>query len=478
VAGLFPHAFRSHTPNLLILTIDTLRADHVGFMGASNPTTPNLDRFARLCFVLEAAYAPRGETSPSLASAFTGLYPSQHGVFDNHCLFPPRIETLAALAGEAGFRTAAFLANKAIAPSKIARDFQTLRFTVSPDRPQWQDDEAALAAALEFLKSDSAKPFFLWVHFMDPHSPYEPGPQDRGAFGRPVPGIDGSRETLQTVTRRGRRLSKQKLNYVRALYDEEIRGTDRRAGRLLSALEKAGLLRNTIVVIFGDHGEELGDHHLYFFHQVSVYRQVLHVPLLWYVPPQLLPRGVKPKALSGVPVSLLDVAPTAASYLGLRFSKPLDGVNLRGLFEGRPLGRKAVAAEYADKIDAVLTDRYHAIYNPTRFSPYGGPFPSPEERRRDPRLAALPRFVVQERELYDMQEDPLEQENLASVERRLWKRLRARITAFRKAHPFRRPLRVGSGAALRVLRQLGYIQGPSPKPQPPQESKDSSDRNP
>ena len=461
----FPGIFRgryplSSRPNVLILTADTLRGDHVGWLGHKVPTTPNLDEFSKICFIFGAAYAPRGETAPSLASAFTGLYPSQHGVFDNHCLFPPGIQTLPLLASEAGYQTAAFVANKAVAPSKLARDFQVLRFTASSERAQWEDDEAAAAGAISFLRSLQRRPFLLWVHFMDPHSPYEPGPEERGIFAQGVGGIDGSRETLEAITQKGIPISKRKLRYVKALYDEEILGTDKRVGRILSEVKALGLLKNTIVVFFSDHGEELGDHHLYFFHQVSVYRQVLHVPLLWYIPGQLLQKRTEPRTIPRIPVSLVDIAPTIASFIGVSFSSKIDGRDLRPLFEGKNFFRKEVMAEYGTKITSVITQRYHAIYNPERFSPYGGPFPSPEERRRDPRLARIPRFVVKERELYDILEDPLEQEDIAQIELSQWKELSKSIFAFRKTHPFRRPLRVGSQAALRVLADLGYIQGP------------------
>jgi len=463
---------RDERPNVLFISVDTLRADHVGFFGAAVPATPEIDRFAGRSFVFPAAYAPRGETAPSLTSALTGLYPTGHGVFDNHCIFRENIDTLTAALKRAGYRTAAIIANKALSYCKLVRDFDRSLFTADEDRADWKDDEEAVRAAIEYLSDPPGEPFFLWVHLMDPHSPYEPSPEDRGVFVQGAEGIDGSRETLNRITRGERPLTAAVKRVVRGLYDEEIRGTDRRVGKLLRALKKTGGEKNTIVVFFSDHGEELGEHHRYFFHQASVYRQVLHVPMIWRLPEKVLERTRRTSKLrsprrAGLlfsrPVSLVDVAPTAAAVLGVRLRNPTDGIDLSPLFRGEEIPRTRVFSEYADKIYGVLTERYHYIHNPRNFAPYGEPFPSPEERRADPDLRRLPRFTVKSRELYDILEDPLEQDELSELETGTCRRLEKEIRGYLAGRKPLEPLRVTGEAALAELSRLGYVAGSNGK---------------
>jgi arylsulfatase A-like enzyme len=156
-------------------------------------------------------------------------------------------------------------------------------------------------------------------------------------------------------------------------------------------------------------------------------------------------------------VSLIDLSPTIAALAGVRFAKPIDGRDLSPLFRGEAFPRDAVFAEYKDKIDAILTDRYHYIHNPSRYVPQGIPFPT-RAQRQNPAFATKPRFTVGAQELYDMHDDPLEQDDLSDFEYKTVEKLAVRIAAFRKNRPWLAPRRITSAERKRELQIQGYVE--------------------
>ncbi len=473
VAGLLAALYTlvlipSPHPNILFISIDTLRADHLRCYGAARPTSSNLDRFGAGGILFPAAYAPRGETSPSLASVLTGVYPSHHGVLTNRHELPEELTTLTGLLAKAGYDTAAFFANGVIEASKIVRDFRRWRCTDRSGVAQNLCDAAAVAAGIEYLSRERQEPFFLWIHLMDPHSPYQAGPGERGRFVKRTDdrgGLDGSRRQLAMITRKispFQDFFKEDKDDICAMYDEEVLGSDRRVGEILAAVKRLGLEKTTIVCIFADHGEELADHNRYFFHSASVYRPVLHVPLMWRLPTEgpATARAQEPAPpMPRTPVSLVDIAPTIAAMLDLRFPHECDGIDLRPLFRGGSVTRDAVFTEHLDAMCGVITERYHCIHNPDLTRLVAGFTVSDEDLKAEPKLAQLAKpcaFTVAETELYDIIADPTEQKNLAAVTGETTTRLLARITTYASNRKPVNPVVITDEEILKGLDDAGY----------------------
>jgi len=261
-------------PNILLVTIDTLRADHLGSYGASPGSTPALDALASEGIRFENAISPVPLTRPAHASLLTGLYPPEHGIRDNlPAKLDSSIPTLATRLEAAGYHTAAFVGSFLLGRgSGLEAGFDVFRDGSAAgagdligSKAERRAEEVA-SEALEYLSTARA-PFFLWVHFYDPHAPYDPP----GAFAG-----EG--------------------------YSGEIAYTDSQVGRLVDRLRSRGLLDSTLVVVTADHGEGLGDHGED-EHGALVYQETLRVPLLLRGP------GIAAGRVEREPVSLVDVAP-------------------------------------------------------------------------------------------------------------------------------------------------------------------------
>lgn len=302
--------------SVILVTLDTTRADRLGPYGGTTVPTPNLDRFAREGVVFEQAMSQVPLTLPSHASLFTGRYPSSHGVRHNG-IYRLRDEetTLAERLREGGWETAAFagafVVNRGFG---LEQGFATYD-EVPVNRYEGGHDvvfeaqrtaEQVNAAVARWLSGRSGGKRFVWIHYYDPHDPYTPPESPE----RPLHGTG---------------------------YDREISYVDSCFGDLLRRLDEADLLDRSIVVVAGDHGESLGEHGEK-THGIFLYEGVMHVPLLMRAP-GLLPAGERVEG----PAELVDVAPTLLDLLGLPPLPAAQGRSLRGRIEGREDGRGAVA---------------------------------------------------------------------------------------------------------------------------------------
>ncbi|HZN54751.1 MAG TPA: sulfatase-like hydrolase/transferase [Candidatus Polarisedimenticolaceae bacterium] len=288
-------------PNVLLVTLDTTRADHLGAYGAAGATTPVFDRIAAQGTLFERAWSATPLTTPSHASVMTGLYPQAHGVRNNgRFRLPDGSRTLAEAFAAAGYATGAFVGAYPVARTfGFSQGFATFDDDFGDgDRGDGRSERSAAevnARALPWLASALAgsKPFFAWIHYYDAHLPYEPpSPYAESFAGRP--------------------------------YDGEIAFADAELGRVLDALAKGGALDRTIVVIAGDHGEGLGDHGEA-SHGLLVYESTLHVPLVVRAPWKVA-RGERRRDL----VSLVDLAPTIAALAHVPFEGSIDGRDVMG----------------------------------------------------------------------------------------------------------------------------------------------------
>jgi choline-sulfatase len=322
--------------NLVIITIDTLRADHVGAYGNKEAQTPTLDRLAHDGVLFTHAYATAPITLTSHASLMTGRYPAGHGARHNGMRLDLKTPTLANALAEAGFRTAAFIAAFPLDRRfGLIKGFQTYSDRMPPGRNGRASNERpgreVVDEALSWLASRRDGRFFLWVHLFEPHAPY------------------GDPADTHGLTPQQR-------------YDQEITEADRQAGRVIAALEP---IRNeTLVVAAADHGEAFGEHGE-IGHSIFVYDTTLRVPLIISGPDVPGGRSVDDR------VVLIDVVPTVMGLLGI---KPLDadGIDLRPAFAGAMLPNREIYAEsFAPLLDfgwsplhAVRSDRWKYIDAP------------------------------------------------------------------------------------------------------------------
>ena len=420
--------------NVVLVTVDTLRADHLGAYRYARRTSPRIDDFARRGLLFRDAETVQSATWPALTSLHTSLHPSAHGVIWNGWKPRARFVTLADLLHSRGYETSAFLANM-----KGAEHPGFSRLFLARGADQAGEDRAATEAAIAQLERVRDRPFFLWLHLVSPHADYAP-PAPYDAFAAPAASSIGGRVTdLVAARERGVMLTEADVAHVVGLYDGEIAYVDSQVGRLLDALRGHGLEERTLVVFTADHGEDLHEHNRYFFHSPSMYSSSLRIPLILALP------GVLPHGETDQPASLVDVAPTVLGLLGLKAPSSFQGVNLLpgGAVPARP-ARTAVFSETSGKIFSVSTPEWRLVYNPERLVPEapGGPYP------------------IGRTELFDRRRDPCEQGNVATLHPEVVQALVAEVEAWR-----RRDLHEGAAEAVQTidpgtaeeLRALGYI---------------------
>jgi len=304
-------------PNVIVYLVDTLRADHLGCYGYPKPVSPHLDRFAEGATLFETAIAQAPWTRPSVTSILTGLGPLEHGVRTLEDRLPDAADTLAEKLRAAGYRTAAFSTNWHVtADTGLAQGFDD--FFLSP-----QEDSAAVnRRVLAWLDAhQSAEPFFLYIHALDPHAPYAPPPDLRQRFAPAAHPQAGTTESLKRIYAvRGKRRAKR-IAEVAPLYDAEIAANDRSFGALLSALKERKLFEESLIVFVSDHGEALGEHQD-FGHARSLYADQLDVPLVVKLPLQA--RGERVSRLA----QHVDLLPTVLAAAGLPPASNLPGADL------------------------------------------------------------------------------------------------------------------------------------------------------
>jgi arylsulfatase A-like enzyme len=318
-------------PNVIVYLVDTLRADRVGAY-SGRPTSPRTDAFAREATLFQHAVAQAPWTRPSVASILTGLGPWMHGVQTVEDRLAEAAVTLPELLHGAGYRTAAFSSNGNVGPA-TGMDQGFDDFFLNMAAP---GSGAVTRRVLAWLDARAGRsPFFLYVHTVDPHAPYEPSREDRLRFAPGARPEAGSAEDLDRIYKtRGAERDALTRELI-PLYDAEVAGNDRSFGALLDGLKARGLYDGTLLVFVADHGEELGEHRE-IGHGHDLYRELLDIPLIVKWPGQT--RGERVRALA----QHVDLLPTILRAAGLTPPAGLPGTDLRGLAEVDGLGaRKA-----------------------------------------------------------------------------------------------------------------------------------------
>ncbi len=349
------------SPHIILITVDTLRVDHVGAYGAAPLPTPAFDSLGSAGAIVAHAYAPFGRTTQSLGSILTGLHPLHHGADGLGMTLGDENRTLSEILGEHGYRRGAFVSNLWIQKGHgFEQGFEV--FTNPPER--WEKDSApqitgeALAWTKEALQRDA--PVFLWAHYLDPHWPYEPpqrfaqlsdptweGPFDlfaKVSDARGDAAVPDGFTKGRVIFDADKILSARELEHVRRLYAAEVAATDAAVGDLLAGLKQLGVLDNAIVILTADHGESLGEHRYWFAHGEYLYDETLHVPMLIRAPN--IPPGTR---LEGN-VLLMDLLPTVLTLAGFDPPPSLDGVSL-----AEPL-RRGGTSTIAPRLSVHLAD--------------------------------------------------------------------------------------------------------------------------
>ena len=429
---------------LLLVTVDTLRADYLGAYGSDRGLTPALDALAGQSLVFDAAYAPTSFTLPSIAALLTGRYPEELGIARNESAVPASAPTLGAALRERGWRSAAVVSNFVLrGASGLDAGFDLYDDRLSereltrhwPERAAPATTEAALRT-LASCADGTGPACFLWVHYQDPHGPYTPSPEERARFlarERRLPGGRAELPVNSEHTGRGGIPAYQYVDgerevaYYRAGYAAEIAAVDAGVGRLLQEVEARGLGTRSIVAFAADHGEGLGEDDYWFAHGELLTDPLVRVPLMLRVP------GRPPGRRADL-VSLVDLYPTLVRLATGRDAEgPLRGRDL--LAEG---AEQRPSAPYLATLSATEVPSYGLVEPEWKF------------------IATL-RDGVWDGRLYRRGR---EQADLAVGAPQVAGTMRRKLKALRdQLEPARETLQDLTPAELEHLRALGYASG-------------------
>jgi choline-sulfatase len=316
-------------PNVIVYLVDALRADRLGCYGGARPTSPAVDAFAKGATRFERAVAQATWTRPSVTSLLTGLGPHAHGVQTLDDRLPDSAVTLPELLRAAGYRTAAFSTNLHVsAATGLAQGFAD--FELLADAPSSEIVNRRVLGWLDAHPATSgAPPFFLYIHTIDPHAPYEPPVEMLQRFAPGVlPSAGSNEEMRRTFAMPNGDERVRRVAQLSALYDAEVAGNDRSFGALLAELRRRGLYDSSLLIFVADHGEEF-DEHGFLGHANNLYAETLDVPLIVKWPRQT--RGERVPALA----QHVDLLPTILRACGLRPPDGLPGTDLFNLAAGR-----------------------------------------------------------------------------------------------------------------------------------------------
>jgi len=393
-------------PNVVFITIDTLRADHLGCYGYKQIRTPNIDALAAESFRFERAYTPVPVTLPAHTAIFTGTYPTLSGMHDfSGNKLSSKQSTLASVLKEQGYITSAVIGS-AVLDSRFGLNqgfdfyydhFDFNRLQESNLEEMERPGNVVADVALDWLAKNSQSKFFLWMHLYDPHYPYRP----------PAPYSEEYRDRL---------------------YDGEIAFADAQVGRLVAFLKTKSLYRNTLIVLTGDHGESLGEHGEK-THGFFLYNATLHVPVLIH-----LPSSTSGKAVAEL-VSLTDLMPTVLQELKVDVPAQVQGRSLLPLLTEKNAARSLYAETFLPRLHfnwselrSVETEKYQFIEAPKP-------------------------------ELYDLAADPGETHNLYGEKKAVAGELQARLNTLVRQYSADQELAEKTGldpALMERLKSLGY----------------------
>ena len=392
-------------PSVVLVVIDTLRADRLGAYGYAGSTSPNIDALAKKSVLFERAISPAPFTIPATSALMTGRYPDRLGT-NNHApssRLPLNADTLAEAASRAGYETAAVVSNAWLSSPTMQFDqgFETFVTKRSAESLAANLDAQTITdEALAWLdRRDEQAPYFLWVHYLDPHMPYEPTRESREKLGalrdsaliRSFVEDRASRQAVFFDVPKADETSE--LAAAKRLYDAAVRDVDREIRRLMERVAND----DALVVITADHGESLGDHGLRLAHDFTVYEELIHVPLLFHG------TGAPARRIENT-VSLLDVFPTLCAFMQLECADSEDAIALSMTSEPKSRPVFALNAPFRKRYDQSPWHEIRGLEGRTAMARVG-----------DLKLIRRPRLDGITWEVYDLAGDPGETDNLAKT---------------------------------------------------------------
>jgi arylsulfatase len=437
--------------NVLLISVDTLRADHLGLYGYERPTSPRIDELGRAGIVFSQAVCQNTNTNPSHASILSGLYPRTHGNWDNYFMMSDDVPLISEVSRRIGYRTAAFVSGYTLKQKICGLD---RGFEVYDDdfTGKERTGDVTTRRAIEWLREHADEPFFLFVHLFDPHGPYDPPAQDLPLFEPDSPPQVVPVERIPKYQRLPRGAPEEEiwtdLNQYKARYDAEIAFSDRQVGRLLDLLDELDLADDTVVLFTSDHGEALDERFHLLDHGGGIGDEEILVPLILR-----LPAGRHAGRRFDGQVQLIDVVPTLAAAAGIEYPSPVQGKDLLPLLETEP---------------AQVGDPHPHAWTETRIIPLRWQDRSYQLNVRETlkavrspaaKLVLFPGVAGNYLELYDLESDPLERQDLYGSRPELAQPLVDRMTDFLRL-PTRRN-EVADPAldeeTREIFRTLGYV---------------------
>jgi arylsulfatase A-like enzyme len=416
--------------NVLLVILDAAGARHFGCYGYARRTTPEIDRIAAEGVLYERAYSPAVFTRSSMASIWTSQYPDQHRVgIDEDVGISGQRATLAELLSARGVHTAGFIGNPVARGFGLDRGFDEFHsvYRQKVNLGLVTRAEAFREVLPPFFKGRPAGRMFTYVHYLEPHFPYDPPAPFNTMFGPDAPlSLQQRREKewFWAVNEGRAAATTPEIEHLTRLYDGGLAYVDREVGFLRRTLEEAGLWDRTLVIISSDHGEGLYEHG-WIGHMKQVHEEATHVPLVVRYPAGAGPAGTRVNEV----VSLLDLAPTIADVLGL--AVPAGAFRGRSLLAGGPGGRVVTRNTDRDPTYAVTEDRYRLLYLTTNRT----------------------------EELYDVRADPAEKSDLAGAQPAWAAAHRQALQRFLLSlvPETPSPIKPLAPAELEALRALGYV---------------------
>jgi len=417
-------------PNIILITIDALRADHLSCYGYPYPTSPYIDDLAKKSVVFEYAFCALPKTSASFASLMTGLHPFVHKTGPNADLLKAEFITLAEALKMRGYFNIAIVDNSNLSPKfGFSQGFDEYIGVWNKRKGKEASTPYITRTILDFLENNKKRPFFLWAHYIETHTPYRP--PDEFVEARP-PGrkIRDIEKKILVNIEDWMTAPDPDEGYVISLYDGTIKYIDTEIKKISDAFFEHAHQENTIFILTADHGEELGEHNLFFDHGPLTFSSSTRVPLIMFVP------GEKSRRIKQ-PVSLMDIYPTVLEKVGLVPPYEIQGKNMFIRSKDRLLFIPGLVDTFS-----VVQERYHLV-------------------KVDDQLAE--ELGLEKDYFFDLIKDPEEKTNMASKQKDLQALMEEKYLEFFNRHGYLRSPKDAqekpnlSKEEIERLKALGYI---------------------
>lgn len=435
-------------PNVVLITIDALRPDHLGCYGYQRNTSPNINKLAKESVVFTEAISQASVTLVSIASVFTASYPPKHGVtqpfIDNDSInkttFNSSLATISEILKRNNYLTANFIAHGILSNMYLAKKGFDYSYKTRLNKKKYfyiSRAENITNSVINWLDNKLQSKMFIYIHYLDVHWPYRrisnKQPSRYASLfyennkDKLIAPITDDKRGIGGIPREKVIDGNLDINYYISFYDGEIRYVDNQIGILIDYLKKNGLYNDSIIIIIADHGEAFGEHNLYLEHAHTLYDELLRVPLIIKFPGQTFGGSIISKQ-----VRLVDVMPTILEYLDLAIPEYIDGESLIPLINAKGRYGGEFAFSKTDIMNAIRTEEWKLIYHE------GG----------------------NKYELYNLKQDPGELNNLINEEKIQFESLKARLDKWIKSSiTFKRENEQILDETLKEqLRRLGYVQ--------------------